>query len=67
MLKRLNNLSFIIGLFFTLVAAILLAGYILSSRLSSSLNLYTGITFLVFGVGMILAGSKVNDEKDSAP
>ena len=67
MLKRLNNLSFIIGLFFTLVAVILLAGYALSSRLSSSLNLYTGLIFLVFGGGMILAGSRVNDEKDSTP
>lgn len=58
MLNRLTKLSFIIGLFFTIVAVILLAGYCLSSLLSSVLNLYAGIVFLVFGVLMIITTPK---------
>jgi uncharacterized membrane protein YesL len=53
MLKRINELSFVIGLFFTLVAIILIAGYFLSAQLSSPINLYTGIVFLVFGLAMV--------------
>lgn len=60
MLKRINELSFVIGLFFTLVAIILIGGYFLSTQLSSSVNLYTGIVFLVFGLAMILIRSKSN-------
>jgi hypothetical protein len=55
MLKRLNDLSFVIGLFFTLVSLILLVGYFISVQLSAAINLYTGIVFLVFGVVMIFA------------
>lgn len=54
MFRRINELSFVIGLFFTLVAIILLVGYFLVAQLSSSINLYTGIVFLVFGLAMIL-------------
>jgi threonine/homoserine/homoserine lactone efflux protein len=60
MLKRLNELSFVIGLFFTLVSLILLVGYFISAQLSAAINLYTGIVFLVFGVAMIFA-RKRND------
>ena len=58
MLKRINELSFVIGLFFTLVAIILLAGYFVSEQLSAPINLYTGIVFLVFGLAMIVIRSK---------
>ena len=58
MLKRINELSFVIGLFFTLMAIILLGGYLLVEKLSSTINLYTGIVFLVFGLAMILIRSK---------
>ncbi len=61
MLNRLTKLSFIIGLFFTIVAVILLAGYYLSPLLSSVLNLYAGIVFLVFGLLMIIITLKNND------
>jgi hypothetical protein len=54
MFRRINELSFVIGLFFTIVAVILLAGYFISERLSSKINLYTGIVFLVFGLAMVL-------------
>lgn len=58
MLKRINELSFVIGLFFTIVAIILLGGYFLSESLSAPINLYTGIVFLVFGLAMIIIRSK---------
>ena len=58
MLKRINELSFVIGLFFTLVAIILIAGYFLVEELASKINLYTGIVFLVFGVLMIVIRTK---------
>jgi hypothetical protein len=54
MYKRLNELNFVIGLFFTIVSLILLAGNFLSKELSGSLNLYTGLVFLAFGIFMIL-------------
>lgn len=54
MLKRLSHLSFIIGLFFTIVAVILIIGYWASALLSSFLNLYAGIVFLIFGLSMML-------------
>lgn len=58
MLKRINELSFVIGLFFTLVAIILIAGYLLVEALAAKINLYTGIVFLVFGLLMIVIRSK---------
>jgi len=58
MLKRINELSFVIGLFFTLVAIILIAGYFLVKDLASKINLYTGIVFLVFGLLMSVIRSK---------
>ena len=58
MLKRINELSFVIGLFFTLVAIILIAGYFMADALASKINLYTGIVFLVFGLLMIVIRSK---------
>jgi putative Ca2+/H+ antiporter (TMEM165/GDT1 family) len=58
MLKRLNDLSFVIGLFFTVVSLILLVGYFTSKLLSANINLYTGIVFLVFGLFMIFVRGK---------
>ena len=54
MLKRLNELNFVIGLFFTIISLILLADTLLNKEGMGKLNLYTGITFLIFGVFMIL-------------
>ena len=56
MYKKLNNLSFIIGLFFTVVAIILLLT-------SGKLNLYTGIIFLIFGLCMMLINQGNNSNK----
>jgi hypothetical protein len=54
MLKKLNDLQFVIGLFFSVVSVILLLNVLLSSQVQTRLNLYTGIGFLVFGVAMML-------------
>lgn len=51
--KRVTELSFIIGLFFTVVSLILLIGYFTSELLSSAKNMYAGIAFLIFGLFMI--------------
>lgn len=53
MLKKLNDLQFVIGLFFSVVSVILLLNVLLSSHSQSNLNLYTGVGFLVFGLGMM--------------
>ena len=52
--SRFTSLSFIIGLFFLIVAVILVIGYFISSLLSAAINLYAGILFFVFGVFMVL-------------
>jgi hypothetical protein len=58
MLKRFNELNFVIGLFFLLVSLILLGSTFFSKNLSGSINIYTGIAFLVFGLLMILIRQK---------
>ena len=62
MFNRLNNLGFIIGVFFTLIALILLIGGLVSPSLANTLNFYTGGVFLVFGVVMVAgSGNKKED------
>jgi hypothetical protein len=53
MYKKLNDLRFIIGLFFTVVSLILLISALLSDGMAGRLNVYTGIIFLVFGLAMM--------------
>lgn len=53
MYEKFNQLSFVIGFFFTLVALVLLLGYFFASALTHAINLYTGIVLLVFGLVMI--------------
>jgi hypothetical protein len=62
MYKRLNELNFVIGLFFTIVSLILLAGNFFTKGSNSKLNLYTGIIFLVFGLFMIGIKTKRSDD-----
>ena len=57
MYKKLNELNFVIGLFFTIVSLILLADNFFNKS-SGKLNLYTGIGFLIFGLIMIIAKAK---------
>jgi len=53
MFNKLNRLSFVIGLFFTLLAVIL-AVNALAGGAVDELSLYAAAGFLVFGVTMIL-------------
>ena len=62
MLKRLNELNFVIGLFFTVISLVLLVDYIVNKENSGQLKLYTGIGFLAFGLLMIMIKTKKNSE-----
>ena len=57
MYSKFNNLAFVIGLFFTIISLVLLAGYFIASE-PENLNLYTGIGFLIFGLAMMFSGDK---------
>ena len=59
MYKRLNELNFVIGLFFTIVSLILLIDFFVKDS-PGKLNLYTGLTFLVFGLFMITIKTNKN-------
>lgn len=61
MYKRLNNLGFVIGIFFTIISLIILIGWLLSDSLRNKLNLYSGLCFLVFGLFMTLFNLKVEE------
>jgi hypothetical protein len=61
MYKRLNELNFVIGLFFTIVSLILLIDFFAKDS-PGKLNLYTGLIFLVFGLFMITI--KTNKSSD---
>ena len=53
MSEKLNQLSFIIGIFFILVALVLLIGYATTTPLKHGINLYTGMAMMVFGLVMV--------------
>ena len=58
MYKRLNELNFVIGLFFTIVSLILLLNSFFSKESSGKINMYTGIVFLIFGLSMMFIKGK---------
>lgn len=57
MFNKMSQLSFVIGLFFSLVSLILIGNMFLSNAFTA-LNLFTSITFLVFGIGMMMVKQK---------
>ncbi|MFN5478774.1 MAG: hypothetical protein ACK43J_02405 [Chitinophagaceae bacterium] len=57
--NRFNQLGFVIGIFFILVALVLLIGYGISEALHRPINLYSGLLMLAFGIFMI----RVKDEE----
>jgi multisubunit Na+/H+ antiporter MnhE subunit len=62
MYKKLSQLSFVIGLFFTLVSLVLF-GNALINNARTPINIYTAIVFLLFGILMIyLSNKEKNDE-----
>jgi uncharacterized membrane protein len=58
MYKKLNNLGFVIGIFFIIISLILLVGGLLSAALDNKLDHYTGFSFLLFGLIMIFFNRK---------
>jgi hypothetical protein len=62
MYKRLNELNFVIGLFFTIVSVVLLLDNFLTKGSSGKLNLYTGLAFLIFGISMIMLKAGKSDD-----
>lgn len=65
MYKRFNELNFVIGLFFLLASLVLLGGYFFSDQSNETINLYTGIAFVVFGIIMMLLRSNEKENADS--
>ena len=61
MYKKLNNLGFVIGIFFIIISLVLIIGGFVSEALSYKLNFYTGFSFLVFGILMVFFNKK-NDK-----
>ncbi len=61
MYKKFSQLSFVIGLFFSIVSLILFANALLSQALNG-LNLYTAIVFLLFGLAMMFLKNENAEE-----
>ena len=61
MYKRFSQLSFVIGLFFSIVAVILFVNALMRGTLSG-INLYTSIVFILFGLVMMLIKSEGTKE-----
>ena len=60
---RFTSLQFIIGLFFLLIALILLVGYFVTASLSTAVNLYAGFFFLLFGLLMMILTTKTEEKE----
>jgi uncharacterized membrane protein YesL len=58
MYKKLNDLQFVIGLFFSVISVILLLNVMLGNNVAGKLNTLTGACFLVFGVAMMFIKGK---------
>lgn len=58
MYKKLNDLQFVIGLFFTVVSLILLGSVLMNDGETVKVNIYTGVAFLIFGLCMIFIRSR---------
>jgi hypothetical protein len=55
MYNKLNNLAFVIGAFFTIVALILFANILIKGTFDT-LSVWTASSFLIFGVLMMVKG-----------
>lgn len=63
MYKKFSQLSFVIGLFFFLVSIILFV-HILLSEATGKINLYTAIVFIIFGIAMMMAKERKEDNPE---
>jgi len=53
LVKRLDELNFVIGLFFGLVSLVLWLGYFTSQAMHIRMILYTATVFLIFSLAMV--------------
>lgn len=60
MYKRFNELSFVIGVFFLIVAIILLVNGMVTEKANSNLTFYTAGAFVLFGIFMVVTKSKAD-------
>jgi hypothetical protein len=63
MYKKFSQLSFVIGLFFTIVAIILLAHALVSPE-GRGMTVNAAIAFLIFGIIMMLVKNRPSMEQD---
>ena len=61
MYKKLNDLQFVIGLFFSIVSVILLLNVMLGTNVAAKLNTLTGTCFLIFGVLMMVIRNRKSE------
>ena len=57
MYKKITQLSFVIGLFFSIVSIILFVNALVNQS-GNRISIYTGISFLTFGLLMIYLSNK---------
>lgn len=62
MYKRLSELNFVVGLFFTIVSVILFFDSLFNNASTGKLTLYTGLVFLTFGLFMIAIKTRKNSD-----
>ena len=62
MYKRLSELNFVVGLFFTIVSVILFFDSFFNNASTGKLTLYTGLVFLTFGLFMIAIKTRKNSD-----
>jgi len=62
MYKRLNELNFVVGLFFIIVSVILFFDSFFNKTSSGKLTLYTALVFLTFGLFMIAVRTRKDSE-----
>lgn len=61
MYKKLSELRFMIGLFFSIVSLILAVNALWRDA-GAHINLYTAIVFLIFGLGMMFIKKKFDQK-----
>ena len=63
-MDKILDLRFVIGVFFTLVALLLLAYAFLSAAPIGNINFWCGVLFLIFGVLMIVLSFRKDAHDD---
>jgi nicotinamide riboside transporter PnuC len=62
-MKKLLDMRFTIGAFFTIIGTMLLAYHLFKTG-DSKVNLWTSLVFLVFGLAMVLLSARSRKQPD---